>query len=124
MSYSLSLRERVLAEVKGFFRRWALSPAPTPALQVLASDDTSHLQAAMPFRATGLRVRAHATLSQLHVSRRSLTTPLPQSDKDTARCPFYKSFASGWLPGSAGFQPAPEAGETPALPGEGMDDWR
>ena len=34
-----------------------------------------------------------------------------------ARCPFHKSCASVWLPGSAGFQPAPEAGETPALPG-------
>ena len=40
------------------------------------------------------------------------------------RCPFHKSFASRCLPGSAGFQPAPEAGETPALPGEDSDDWR
>src|SRR6266705_3635604 len=43
------------------------------------------------------------------------------SSADTAarqyatRCPFYKSFASVWLPGSAGSQPAPAAGETPAL---------
>ena len=42
----------------------------------------------------------------------------------TPRCSFHKSFASRWLPGSAGFQPAPEAGETPALPGKGLDDWR
>jgi hypothetical protein len=41
-----------------------------------------------------------------------------------ARCPFHKSNASVWLPGSAGFQPAPEAGETPAVPGEGMNNWR
>jgi predicted ATPase len=34
-----------------------------------------------------------------------------------ARCPFHKSCASIWPPGSAGFQPAPKAGGTPALPG-------
>jgi Ca-activated chloride channel family protein len=33
------------------------------------------------------------------------------------RCPFHKSCASIWPPGSAGFQPAPKAGGTPALPG-------
>jgi hypothetical protein len=41
-----------------------------------------------------------------------------------ARCPFHKYNTSVWLPGSAGFQPAPEAGETPVLPGEGMNNWR
>ena len=30
-----------------------------------------------------------------------------------ARCPCHKSCASVWLPGSAGLQPAPEAGKTP-----------
>jgi hypothetical protein len=34
-----------------------------------------------------------------------------------SRCPFHKSCASIWPPGSAGFQPAPKAGGTPALPG-------
>jgi hypothetical protein len=41
-----------------------------------------------------------------------------------ARCLFHKSFASRGLPGSAGFQPASEAGETPAHPGEGPNDWQ
>jgi hypothetical protein len=36
---------------------------------------------------------------------------------DHTRCPFHKSCASIWPPGSAGFQPAPKAGGTPALPG-------